>query len=128
MWNYNYSNELYHYGVLGMKWGRRKARGSSSTTSSRRKSKSDIHEDYKRAHSKKSVKSMSDKELRDINNRLQMEQNYSKLTEKKKSAGRKFVTGVVMASATAIATKYASKYMDSGAQWVGKTVADAIRK
>lgn len=31
MWQYNYTDELMHYGVLGMKWGHRKAANTSST-------------------------------------------------------------------------------------------------
>lgn len=32
MWNYKYTDELYHYGVKGMKWGRRKARKENKFT------------------------------------------------------------------------------------------------
>lgn len=36
MWTYNYSNELYHYGILGMKWGVRKGRNSGESLRTRR--------------------------------------------------------------------------------------------
>lgn len=120
------NNELYHWGIKGMKWGVRRYRNNDGTlTNAGRKrysSKKPISEDYKRAHKKTDVKYMSDKELRDVNNRLQMEKQYTQLTEKKKSAGRKFVTGVLVASATAVATKYATKHMESGVQWVAKSL------
>lgn len=32
MWEYRHTDELYHWGVPGMKWGRRKAKNTTSTT------------------------------------------------------------------------------------------------
>ena len=64
MWTYNYTNELCHYGVLGMKWGVRKGRSTSSKSTRKRKT-SNYHDDYKKAHSgkynKSAVKNMTNK-------------------------------------------------------------------
>lgn len=87
-------NEIYHFGVKGMKWGIRK-KNYDSPSIFKKKSKqqddddddSNAHEDYAKAHTKKSIKDMSDAELRAINNRLNMEQQYARLTESK-SKGR----------------------------------------
>lgn len=101
MWNYNHYDELYHYGVLGMKWGVRRSGAKLARGGKSKKASENDHEDYKKAHSSKSVRSMSDKELRERNNRLQMEKQYSDLT-KKENKGKKLVTAFV-ATATTLA-------------------------
>lgn len=105
------SSELMHYGIKGMRWGVRRKRTN--------------HEDYQKAHSRKSIRDMSDKELRERNNRLQMEQQYAQLT-KKKNRGKQVVTAVIAGAATLKAldsayktyTKYGNAALDKVGDWV----------
>ena len=102
------NDELQNYGVLGMNWGVRRSRKDSGSTGIRKRNSriEDVNEDYRRAHSKKSVKDMSDKELREMINRLQMEQNYQRLSQNNISKGMSYVkkfTDNAMTIATLIA-------------------------
>lgn len=117
---------LMHYGVKGMRWGVRKSRPTSSGGFGRKKSSSGIAKLKKRAALRKaykskkaatakakttrSIKDMSDDELRQRINRIQLEKTYAQLTAKQKSAGRKFVEGVLSQSAKNVATKYTTDY------------------
>ena len=109
-------NELAHYGILGMKWGVRRSEAQLARARGKKSSSEEVNDDYKKAHSSKSVKSMSDKELRDRLNRLNMEQQYKKLTTPEKSAGRKAVEQIVGGSAKQLAINYATKYMTKGVE------------
>jgi len=92
---------LIHHGILGMKWGVRRFQNKDGTLTPAGKKR--YHKDYKRAHSPKSVKYMSDAELRKRLNRLQMERQYSQLSKSSVSKGREFVQNIVKAGTTVAA-------------------------
>ncbi len=92
-------NELYHYGVKGMKWGVRKDRSSSRKNKTKGWSK-----DAKRANSikKKSVKQMSNAELKELNKRMELESNYHRLNPNKVKTGLAYVGMTAGAMGTVI--------------------------
>lgn len=76
-----YSNELYHFGIKGMKWGVRRFRnedGSLTSAGKKRYNTDKRSDDRKRFDEirKKDIKSMTNKELADANYRMTLEQNY----------------------------------------------------
>lgn len=93
-------NQLVHYGIKGMKWGVRRTDAQLARARGRTKPREEPHDDYKKAHDSKSVKSMSDAELRSRLNRLQMEQQYTKLNPNTVSKGRSTVNALIKAGTT----------------------------
>lgn len=104
-------SQLTHYGVLGMKWGRRK--GSSSGSSSTPSNPSNDHIKKVKLKRKK-VSEMSNEELRDLNTRLQLERQYADLNKASVASGKKVVTDILTNAAKQTAASYTAKYMSKG--------------
>ena len=133
MWEYKHTDELYHYGIPGMKWGVRRYRkkDGSLTRAGRKRYGDDRHEDYKKAHDNKSVSLMSNQELRERNNRLNAEKQYRELTQKT-SVGKKAIKAFTSTAGTiagvAAAYKIYKKYADGALDKIGDHVVKGVAK
>ena len=118
-------DELMHYGVLGMKWGRRKKRSFSRSSKKRNKTKGWSKEAKAvRSIQKKGVKGMSNAELRKVNERKQLENQYRQLNPSK------IKKGLAVVSATAGAMGTVANLYTNGERLikVGKKVINRIKK
>lgn len=102
---------LEHHGVKGMKWGVRKNRGGSSGGSSSGKPQSEDHKvvsGHKETVKKHGTSALSNKELGDLVTRLNLEQQYGRLTTQSKHKGVKFVTDLLASVGKQQVSKLAS--------------------
>lgn len=106
----NCNDELKHYGVLGMKWGRRKNRY--------------ISKDSKRVSNirKKRVNQMSNEELQKVNKRLELENRYSNLRSQR-NVGKKVIQAFIATGTTIVAVEGAAKAYKKVAELAVKKLA-----
>lgn len=99
---------LAHYGIKGMRWGRRKAKNTS--------------DDHKRiaAIRKKHISEMSNSELKEAVNRMQQEQQYGQLSSQLKAAGRSKTTNTLKAIGKVTAKSLAVAGVLGGAAAIAK--------
>ena len=188
---YETNNTLYHHGVKGMRWGKRKARyitarqgikkakaageeawrkttteqggklfgksksiavyknpvakmqGRKAANEAYRKAakesiqdskaynkqaraerKTNKSDDYVRAKSlkKKKISELSNAELKELNNRMQLESQYKNLKRQTISTGEKFIKDVAVEASKEIAKEYTKKYAKKGIELVGMTL------
>lgn len=97
-------DELYHYGVLGMKWGTRRAQKRLSQIDQKSKKKNWSADATEAAKIKtKKLSQMSNAELNKLNNRKNLERNYKQLNPNAVKKGLAIAATTAAALGTVVA-------------------------
>lgn len=123
---------LAHYGVPGMRWGQRKKAARAA------QKYADGSDDYKKRvdTKKKPLHTMSNAELKSLNERMNLERQYKDLRKMDISAGRKMVTEILTNAGKETAKNTVAKLMgkaaDAGIEKIfkfdAKAAAEAAKK
>lgn len=119
------NSQLYHHGILGMKWGVRRFQNKDGSLTSAGKRHLEKNSKAKQGNNKKkkghttnkgkSINELSDDELRKRINRLELEKRYEALSKKEQKAkmfdGKRFVTQVLENSGKVVATQLSTYVM-----------------
>lgn len=99
---YNY--ELYHYGVPGMKWGVRRAQKRADRNKRRAEAENWSSEARTASETRrKSLKQMSNAEIKALNERTRLEKEYKNLNPNSIKRGWVYVAGAAAVMGTACA-------------------------
>lgn len=135
VWKYTYQDELYHYGIKGMKWGVRRTAEQLGHTVKSVKSVYDSHKAKKRAKkeaakAKKRSKITNPKKLttEELNariKRLQLEKDYNDLVKdtNRTRKGKNFVMDILESSGKNLFTQVANHY---GAKALNEAIGEDV--